>query len=150
MLKLIPMNNKKTRNYYLSDIPIEEAISKYFDSLEIYFENIDFEEIEVTKSNHRITSEPIFAKISSPNFNLAAMDGISINHKSAIGATETSPNLLIEKDFNWVDTGDPIDDNYDAVIMIEDIYLLIGLLIYVELLKQIFLGGGYSLDCFPF
>jgi len=121
MLKLICMNDKQSRNYYLSDIPIEEAISKYFNSLESYFKTIDFEEIEVTQSNQKITYEPIFAKISSPNFNLAAMDGISINHESAIGATETSPKILSEKDFNWVDTGDPIDDQYDAVIMIEDI-----------------------------
>ncbi len=103
MLKLISMNDKKSRNYYLSDIPIEEAISKYFNSLESYFKTINFEEIEVTQSNQKITYEPIFAKISSPNFNLAAMDGISINHKSAIGATETSPKILSEKDFDWVD-----------------------------------------------
>ena len=115
------MNNNKNRNYYLDDIPIEIALEKYFNSLEKYLSVIDHEEIQVTDSNNKITYEPIFAKISSPNFNLAAMDGISIDHKSTIGATETSPITLNSNKFSWVDTGDPIDDNHDAVIMIEDI-----------------------------
>ena len=115
------MNNNTNRNYYLDDIPIEIALEKYFNSLKNYLSVIDHEEIQVTNSNNKITYEPVFAKISSPNFNLAAMDGISINHKSTIGATETSPLTLTQKDFFWVDTGDPLDDNHDAVIMIEDI-----------------------------
>ena len=115
------MNNNTNRNYYLDDIPIEIALEKYFNSLKNYLSVIDHEEIQVTNSNNKITYEPVFAKISSPNFNLAAMDGISINHKSTIGATETSPLTLTSKDFSWIDTGDPLDDNHDAVIMIEDI-----------------------------
>ena len=115
------MNNNSKRNYYLDDIPLEEAIEKYFNALKKYFSKTPDELIDVTKANNRITSKPVFAKVSSPNFNLAAMDGISIDHKNTVGATETSPKTIKIKDFDWIDTGDPINDNHDAVIMIEDI-----------------------------
>ena len=92
------MNNEKyninTRNYYLNNIPIEEALASYFNHLENYFNAIDTEEILVTNSHNRISAEPIFANISSPNLNLAAMDGIACHHLSTIGATETSPITL--------------------------------------------------------
>ena len=43
------MNNEKyninTRNYYLNNIPIEEALESYFNHLENYFNAIDTEEI---------------------------------------------------------------------------------------------------------
>ena len=119
------MNNEKyninTRNYYLNNIPIEEALESYFTHLENYFNAIDTEEILVTNSHNRISAEPIFANISSPNLNLAAMDGIACHNSSTIEATETSPITLIKSEFEWIDTGDPIDDKFNAVIMIEDI-----------------------------
>ena len=119
------MNNEKyninTRNYYLNNIPIEEALESYFKHLENYFDTLETEEILVTNSHNRISAEPIFANISSPNLNLAAMDGIACHHLSTIGATETSPITLQKSKFEWIDTGDPIDDKFNAVIMIEDV-----------------------------
>ena len=38
----------------------------------------DAEEISVHESSGRITKEPIFAKISSPPYHSAAMDGIAV------------------------------------------------------------------------
>ena len=67
------MNNNTNRNYYLDDIPIEIALEKYFNSLKNYLSVIDHEEIQVTNSNNKITYEPVFAKISSPNFNFLAL-----------------------------------------------------------------------------
>ena len=119
------MNNEKyninTRNYYLNNIPIEGALESYFKHLENYFDTLETEEILVTNSHNRISAEPIFANISSPNLNLAAMDGIACHHLSTIGATETSPITLQKSKFEWIDTGDPIDDKFNAVIMIEDV-----------------------------
>jgi len=46
------MNNEKynlnKRNYYLNNIPIEEALETYFEHLEHYFNNNETEEILVT------------------------------------------------------------------------------------------------------
>ena len=119
------MNNEKyninMRNYYLDNIPIEEALESYFKHLKNYFDTLETEEILVTNSHNRISAEPMFANISSPNLNLAAMDGIACHHLSTNGATETSPITLHKSEFEWIDTGDPIDDKFNAVIMIEDV-----------------------------
>lgn len=69
----------------------------------------------------RITAEPVFAKISSPHFTAAAMDGIAARFKDTLDADINKPVLLKSDKFSFVDTGDPIDDEYDCVIMLEDI-----------------------------
>jgi len=69
-------------------------LESYFHHLKNYFDNFETEEVLVVNSHNRISAEPIFANISSPNLNLAAMDGIACHHLSTIGATETSPKTL--------------------------------------------------------
>ena len=49
------------------------------------------------------------------------MDGIALDAQITFGATETTPVQLQEKDFVRVDTGDPLPDGCDAVVMIEDV-----------------------------
>src|SRR4030042_3407728 len=70
-----------------------------------------------------LTAEPIFAKFSSPPFHCAAMDGIAVKAKNTYGATEGSPKLLnIGKEAFFVNTGNPVPEGMDAVIMIEDVH----------------------------
>ena len=62
------------------------------------------------------------AQFSSPNYNASAMDGIAVLSKNTIGAREGSPLILTEgKDYIYVNTGNPLPKEYDAVIMIEDV-----------------------------
>ena len=49
------------------------------------------------------------------------MDGIALMASVTFGATETTPVRLTENDFVQVDTGDPMPENTDAVVMIEDV-----------------------------
>ncbi len=37
------------------------------------------------------------------------------------GASETRPVTLPENSFVWVNTGDPLPENYDCVVMVEDV-----------------------------
>ena len=85
--------------------------------------HLEIETIPVIHSSGRVTAEPIFAKISSPPFHCAAMDGIAVKAKNTYGATEGSPKLLnIGKEAFLVNTGNPVPEGMDAVIMIEDVH----------------------------
>lgn len=80
------------------------------------------ENIRVLDSQGRVSAGAVFAKLSSPNFNAAAMDGIAVKAKSTFGASEATPlRLKKDTDFIYINTGNPMREPYDAVIMIEDV-----------------------------
>ena len=80
----------------------------------------DGEEISVHESYGRITKEPIFAKISSPPYHSAAMDGIAVRAEDTYGATERNPKRLkIGQEALWINTGQVIPEGKNAVIMAE-------------------------------
>jgi putative molybdopterin biosynthesis protein len=73
----------------------------------------------------RITAEPIWANRSSPHYHAAAMDGVAVRAADTIGAAESSPRrLIVGQQAVWVDTGDPLPANTDAVIMAEHLQAL--------------------------
>ena len=75
------------------------------------------------KALGHITAAPVWAVLSSPHFPAAAMDGVAVTAASTVGAAETSPRrLTLETEAIWIDTGDAMPPNTDAVIMIEDIH----------------------------
>ncbi len=111
----------KSSNVYLDNNFYEEALNKYS---KVVKENIKTEVIEIsTKESLGYTlSEPVYAKVSSPNFTASAMDGIAIDYKKTIDVSETNHVTLIEDiDYMVVDTGDYIKPQYNAVIMVEDL-----------------------------
>lgn len=110
---------KRERNTYIDNIDVDVAKKTYYNKLNI---EPQWEEIDVVDALGRITFEAIYAKVSSPNYNAAAMDGILVESSSTLGATDSSPKVLEEgKDFKYVNTGNVVMDPYDAVIMIEDV-----------------------------
>lgn len=111
---------RKKRNLYLKTIPVEEARERYFDRVKEILKT-ESETVPVIKSLNRVTRSAIYAKYSSPLFNASAMDGIAVRAEDTSGATETSPVVLREDQYVVVDTGDPIHNPYDSVIMAEDI-----------------------------
>lgn len=109
------------RNLYLKTIPVEEALDQYMKVLRDLVEP-KWETIPVTESLHRVTKSAVYAKYCSPLFNSAAMDGIAVISEHTKGASEVTPVELIRgRDFQIVDTGDPVHPPYDAVIMAEDL-----------------------------
>lgn len=109
------------RNLYLKNTPVEEALAVYKEALgEILVP--ETEEISVTQSLNRMTRHAVYAKYCSPLYNAAAMDGIAVEAEKTKGASEREPlTLKPGEDFVVVDTGDPIHNPYDAVIMAEDL-----------------------------
>jgi len=80
------------------------------------------ETLSVPDSVGRVLAEPVSARLSSPNFHSAAMDGIAVRAESTFGASETKPKeLLIGKEAFYVNTGHVIPAGTDAVIMIEHV-----------------------------
>jgi len=119
--------NKHERNIYISNMDVNEAQKLFMDRAEAYLVNAAIEKLQVLESRGRVSADPVFARVSSPNFNASAMDGIAVRAKATFGASEANPmRLRKDKDFIYVDTGDPITDPYDAVIMIEDVVEIDG------------------------
>lgn len=107
---------------YLNNIELEKALDTYIKKIKLICSESGIENIKVTSSLGRIASSAVYAKISLPHYNSSAMDGIALKAKSTYGASITTPVKLIEnKDFIWINTGDKLPKDCDAVIMIEDI-----------------------------
>ncbi|WP_027400412.1 molybdopterin biosynthesis protein [Anaerovorax odorimutans] len=110
------------RNIYLSNTDIDDAIKIYLKKISRSIDNIKTELVDIREANGRITSKPVFAKISSPNHNAAAMDGIMVIAERTYSANEANPIVLKRgKDFEYINTGHLILEPYNSVIMIEDV-----------------------------
>jgi len=112
------------RNIYLSKLTLKEAQEKFYKTLLKYklAQPLKGELISTEDSLGRISAEPIFARISSPYYQAAAMDGVVVRARNTYEASESSPvTLKINQDFHFINTGNPIPFGFDAVIKIEDI-----------------------------
>ena len=116
--------HKHGRDYYLSDIPLDEAIRKFDRALADAgaLRYTESERAPLDRANGRVTAEPVWAERSSPHYDAAAMDGVAVRSADTVGASETNPlKLTVGDQAVWVDTGGPMPRDADAVIMIEDI-----------------------------
>jgi molybdopterin biosynthesis enzyme len=105
----------------LQPVPLEEARQIFFDALEPahFFELIE-EEIFTREALGRIASRAVFARRNVPHFRSAAMDGIAVRAVTTLHASAQAPaSLRLNRDFVYVDTGDPVPEEFDAVVMIE-------------------------------
>ena len=110
------------RRYYLQDIPLDDASSRYADALNQAgaLTLTDSEQVPIQDALGRITADAIWALRSVPHYDAAAMDGVTVRSTDTVGASESSPlTLTLPDQAAWVDTGDPIPDGFDAVIMVE-------------------------------
>ena len=113
----------RERNIYLNDVPLSEALDAWHTALEEQgiWQPLEAETVPLTEGLHRVTAEPIWARVSSPHYHASAMDGYAVRSEDTRGATETSPlRLRIGDQAIAVDTGDPLPSDMNAVIMIEN------------------------------
>ena len=83
------------------------------------------ETVAVPEAVRRVLAQPIQAKLSSPHFNAAAMDGLAVKAEITFGASQASPKTLIAgRDAFYVNTGHVMPVDTDAVIMIEQAHVL--------------------------
>jgi len=110
-----------SRNVYLKMKTLDEAREILFGEFPLTG-ILSRETLSVPDSVGRVLAEPVSARLSSPNFHSAAMDGIAVRAESTFGASETKPKeLLIGKEAFYVNTGHVIPAGTDAVIMIEHV-----------------------------
>ena len=110
---------------YLHDIPLSQAQARLRQALDetglwrvLGSETIDLDENAVG----RVTSEPVWAKASSPHYHASAMDGFAVRAVMTNGAMPSDPITLdLGPDAQYVDTGDPLPDWANAVIPIENV-----------------------------
>lgn len=106
---------------YLTNVPLDEARGEYLARLQENGFAGQTELVSVQNAFGRITARAVYAAICAPHYAASAMDGIAVHAKDTFGATETTPVRLTPQQYMVVDTGDPVPEDCDAVIMVEDI-----------------------------
>lgn len=120
-------HSKEQRHFYLEDIPLDEALTKFNSALEEAggLAPTASERVSLEEALGRVTAEPVWARISSPHYHAAAMDGAAIRSQDTSNASERAPvRLKIGEQAQWVDTGMPLPPGFDAVVMIENIQVV--------------------------
>jgi putative molybdopterin biosynthesis protein len=103
---------------------LEEAREILFSRF-THIKSLPGEIVSVPDAVGRVTAEPVSARLSSPNFHSAAMDGIAVKAENTFGAGEVSPKELItNRDAFFLNTGHVLPKDTNAVIMIEHVNIL--------------------------
>jgi putative molybdopterin biosynthesis protein len=121
-----------SRKIYLKMKSLKEARETFLSKVDLSC-LIEAESVPTIDSLGRITSEPVFARISSPNFPSAAMDGIAVSAEKTYSAHVSRPiKLKIGEDAFYVNTGNLMPPKTDAVIMIEHVTPIEGDFVMIE------------------
>lgn len=113
------------RGIYIENTPLDKALARWSEKIrEGGIKPLAGEPVPVHESLGRVTAEAVAARISAPFYHSSAMDGYAVKFADTFGATESAPKrLMIGTQTIYVDTGDPLPEGFDAVIMIEDLNL---------------------------
>jgi putative molybdopterin biosynthesis protein len=111
---------------------VDEARKRLFDRLS-FDDSIGHETLDVRHSVGRITAEPVFARFSAPTFHAAAMDGIAVDAAHTFGTTIERPKCLeVGKEAFFINTGQPLPEGTNAVIMIEQVQVVNDQTVQIE------------------
>jgi putative molybdopterin biosynthesis protein len=119
------MANQPTSDFdkvYLHDLPLAEARERFRQALDTagLWQAQDSEEVPLDQALGRVTAEPVWARVSSPHYHAAAMDGYALRAGSSDGASDRSPiSLQMGSQAQYLDTGDALPEWADAVVPIE-------------------------------
>ena len=105
------------------DVPAAQALDAWRDACAAAGcpDRVSTEWLGLAEAIGRVIAEPVWARRSSPAFDSAGMDGIAVCAVDTAGASETAPVTLT--DFDVIDTGDPLPEGRDAVVMREHVHL---------------------------
>ncbi len=112
---------------YLHDIALDEARKRWWQGLQAIgaLEPLTGERVPLWEAAGRVTAAPVWAKLSEPHYHASAVDGYAVVAEETVGATETSPKRLrLGKQAVYVDTGDPLPQGKNAVLMREHVNLV--------------------------
>ncbi|MBR2589480.1 MAG: molybdopterin biosynthesis protein [Clostridia bacterium] len=106
---------------YLNNLPLDTAKQVYYAHLKQAGFSGKTETVAVTDACGRVIKHAAYAHICAPHYNASAMDGVAVKAAATFGASERTPLRLTPADYTVVDTGDPLPQGCDAVIMVEDL-----------------------------
>lgn len=107
-------------NVHMSaNIPLQEALERLITSLDEAGFSAKSETVPVTEAAGRVTAAPVIAAVNVPHYDASAMDGIAVRAALVADASEDHPVTLSADQYTVVDTGDPIPDGCDTIVMVE-------------------------------
>ena len=99
--------------------PLNEALKKLTVALCEQGFAAGTETVSVTESAGRITAVPVRAVLNVPHYDASAMDGITTRAELVRSASDSHPVTLSADQYTVVDTGDPVTETHDTVVMKE-------------------------------
>ena len=85
------------RQFYLEDIPLDEAWAVFRAALDEagLWRPLGAETVPLSEANGRVTAAAVWARLSSPHYHAAAMDGYAVRAEDTVGATEGGPITFV-------------------------------------------------------
>ena len=77
-------------------------------------------ETAVEEALGRVLAQDVTALRNIPHYRASAVDGYALRAATTAGASSARPVLLGPQDSQWVNTGNLVEAQFDAVIMVED------------------------------
>ncbi len=112
------------RNVYLAMTSLPEARDRFFERFDGQ-QRLGSERIPVADAVGRVLAESVTATLSAPSYHGAAMDGIAVRARETFGAAEHRPlDLVVGEQAFFVNTGEVLPGDTDAVVMIERVQVL--------------------------
>ncbi|MGH3168692.1 MAG: molybdopterin biosynthesis protein [Trebonia sp.] len=113
---------------FIRDVPAATALEAWRAAREAAGcpERLPAVTVPVAEAAGLVTAASVWAVRSSPPFDAAGMDGIAVRSADTLGASETTPLCLDPGAYDVVDTGDPMPDGRDAVVMREHVHYQTG------------------------
>jgi putative molybdopterin biosynthesis protein len=106
---------------YLENLPLSKAKALLEDHLRAAGFAPQTQVLPVQDACGHALKNAVYAHICAPHYNASAMDGVAVKAATTFGASERTPVTLRPADYVVVDTGDPLPEGTDAVIMVEDL-----------------------------
>lgn len=109
----------------LYSVPVEEALDRFLSELEYQqaANPLEHELVDLEFAMDRITAEPVVARMSSPHFYAAAIDGMMVRAAETLNASPDNAVRIRLADHLFVETGSPIADGFDAVVPFHELSL---------------------------
>jgi putative molybdopterin biosynthesis protein len=106
------------RSVYLKLTSPSDALGILLDTFSV--SPLEREEAPLAQAHGRVLAEAASARLSSPAFHGAAMDGVAVTAEDTFGATERRPKtLLLGRQAHLINTGHILPRGCNAVIMAE-------------------------------
>jgi len=110
------------RNVYLKMMPLDQARERFLAAFD-WAGLVGSEMVPSAEALGRITAQVVLANYSSPAYHAAAMDGIAVQASDTYGASEEHPRTLeVGSQATFVNTGQPLPPDANAVVMIEQVH----------------------------